>query len=447
MAPNSAREPARASNGNGTGANAAPAPASDDVLPIGPPSGLSSIPTQYIQEQSLRQMLKNIGYDEAREDTYRLKGVQLIDTVRQSLQLPVKTFDTAATYYHKFRIRFPSAEYNYEDVALASLFVACKVEDTIKKSKEILCAAHNLANPGDNKTPDDKIFDARSRFTVGLERHILETIGFDFRVQYPQKLLIKMVKRMFPHNNTETDSEGQQFLRVAYDMSIDLYKTFAPIKQPTFTLVTAILELTSLFLKAHKDKIRALKERAWHTETGCVLETMLDLMDLYTQFPKSTKVGPMFEINKLMDVKIDLNKFVSKDRYQRYYGWCDRCAQESPEAHPVTPGSATSPATNNSSSVKRTAKTNEGTLRFVFNAENARQERELVAEYFTDEYEEYEVEVEEPIRESDGRHAGRSGGGHPHRNHGHEHGWSPYPRGRGGHHHDRHRGRKGHGHY
>ncbi|KAK3311822.1 hypothetical protein B0H66DRAFT_104681, partial [Apodospora peruviana] len=89
MAPNSAREPARASNGNGTGANAAPAPASDDVLPIGPPSGLSSIPTQYIQEQSLRQMLKNIGYDEAREDTYRLKGVQLIDTVRQSLQLLV----------------------------------------------------------------------------------------------------------------------------------------------------------------------------------------------------------------------------------------------------------------------------------------------------------------------------------------------------------------------
>lgn len=70
---------------------------------------------------------------------------------------PVKTFDTAAVYYHKFRIRFPSNEYSYEDVALTALFVACKVEDTIKKSRDILCAAHNIRHPNDSKTPDDKV--------------------------------------------------------------------------------------------------------------------------------------------------------------------------------------------------------------------------------------------------------------------------------------------------
>jgi CTD kinase subunit beta len=129
--------------------------------------------------------MKQIAYDEAREDGYRLKGIQLIDGVRQGLQLcvlspplsndselasltptlgrPVKTFDTAAIYYHKFRVRFPSNEYNYEDVALAALFVACKAEDTIKKSKEILCAAHNLRQPHDHKTPDDKVGNEQSR--------------------------------------------------------------------------------------------------------------------------------------------------------------------------------------------------------------------------------------------------------------------------------------------
>ncbi len=71
--------PAPASNG----------PSSDNANPIGPPSGLSAIPTQYSSEQTLRQMLKSIGYDEAREDGYRLKGIQLIDSVRQSLQLYV----------------------------------------------------------------------------------------------------------------------------------------------------------------------------------------------------------------------------------------------------------------------------------------------------------------------------------------------------------------------
>lgn len=171
MAPQSGKLPAPATDG----------PVAAESKPIGPPSGLSAIPTQYNSELSLRQMMKSIGYDEAREDGYRLKGIQLIDSVRQSLQLyvicaldvlstrrntdrtfvlvarPVKTFDTAAIYYHKFRVRFPSNEYNYEDVAVASLFVACKAEDTIKKSKEILCAMHNLRQPHDHKTPDDKV--------------------------------------------------------------------------------------------------------------------------------------------------------------------------------------------------------------------------------------------------------------------------------------------------
>ncbi|KAK4110188.1 cyclin-like protein [Canariomyces notabilis] len=430
MAPQSAKVPAMASNGS----------ALDDSNPGGPPSGLSAIRTQYTSEQSVRQMLKNTGYDEAREDGYRLKGIQLIDSVRESLQLPVKTFDTAAIYYHKFRTRFPSNEYNYEDVALSALFVACKAEDTIKKSKEILCAAHNFRQPHDHKTPDDKIFEAPSRFTVGLERHILETIGFDFHVQYPQKLLIKMVRRMFPRGGSNEQDEGQRFLHVAYDMSIDVYKTFAPIKQTTFTLVLAILELTALLMDTDSGRASQFKtSAAFHTERACIIETILDLLDLYTQFPKSTKIGSRFDLNKLMDVKININNQVAKEERQRYYRWCDRCVPEALDARSVTPGSATSPATTR----KRAA--SEGTQRFVFDADAARREVDLVAGYFNDEYE--EVEVEEPLKEPEPRQSNRNS--HPQRAHGQNHGeygWPGYYRNsRHGPHNDRQRSRRGHG--
>lgn len=79
MAPQAPKPAAPATNGQ----------APEDANPIGPPSGLSAIPTQYTSEQTLRQMLKSIGYDEAREDGYRLKGVQLINAVRQRLRLYV----------------------------------------------------------------------------------------------------------------------------------------------------------------------------------------------------------------------------------------------------------------------------------------------------------------------------------------------------------------------
>ncbi|KAK4044123.1 hypothetical protein C8A01DRAFT_12474 [Parachaetomium inaequale] len=442
MAPQPAKPAAPASRG------AAPA----DNNPVGPPSGLSAIPSQYNSEQGLRQSMKQIGYDEAREDGYRLKGIQLIDSVRQSLQLPVKTFDTAAIYYHKFRVRFPSNEYNYEDVALAALFVACKAEDTIKKSKDILCAAHNLRQPHDHKTPDDKIFEAPSRFTVGLERHILETVGFDFRVPYPQKLLIKMVRRMFPREDNTTREEGKRFLHVAYDMSIDLYKTFAPVKQATFTLVLAILELTAMLLDTDPAKTREFENCAtWHTQRACVLETMLDLLDLYTQFPKSTKVGTQFVLEKVMDVKIDINNLLAKEKRYRYHGWCDRCAPDVLDTRSVTPGSATSPATNpslpGSGSSKRKRPPSEGTQRFVFDADEARKEKELVTRYFNDEYEEHEEEVEEPIKDSEPRHPGRSN--HSYRGPSHnppDYGWPGHSRSsRHGHPSDRHRSRRGHG--
>ena len=79
MAPHSVKPPAAAAGG----------PSPDASKPMGPPSGLSAIPSQYNSEQGLRQSMKHIGYDEAREDGYRLKGIQLIDGVRQSLQLCV----------------------------------------------------------------------------------------------------------------------------------------------------------------------------------------------------------------------------------------------------------------------------------------------------------------------------------------------------------------------
>jgi CTD kinase subunit beta len=74
------------------------------------------------------------------------------------LTSPIRTFDTAVNYFHKFRLSHKDNEYQYYDAAAAALLTACKIEDTLKKSKEILCAAHNLkVLPADYLTPDDSV--------------------------------------------------------------------------------------------------------------------------------------------------------------------------------------------------------------------------------------------------------------------------------------------------
>jgi CTD kinase subunit beta len=134
-----------------------PPPPPGPPAKAGPHPGIIRSSNQYSSEARVRAQLADSGSDPAREVSYRLQGVQLLDGVRAHLHLPVRTFDTACIYFHKFRLSFRDAEYNYQDAALASLFVACKVEDTIKKSRDILAAAYNVKNPDKPTTSDDKV--------------------------------------------------------------------------------------------------------------------------------------------------------------------------------------------------------------------------------------------------------------------------------------------------
>lgn len=475
-----ARSSAMPPTNNGAGPTP-PTPGQDDEAhpPIrGPHPGRTTLPNQYCNEQRLRGMQQAIGCDPSRETSYRLQGIQLIDSVRLALRLPIKTFDTASTYYHMFRLFFRDAEYNFQDAALTALFVACKVEDTMKKSKEILCAAYNLKNPDHPTTPDDKMFEQPTKIVIGLERHILQTVGFDFRVRHPQKYLIKVVRKLFP------EELGKQILAVAYPMCTDMYKTFAPIKQATFTMVMAIVELTAR-LTGHQSFLKDVDLATYHTDRGSVVETMLDLLDLYAQFLRQTKVGMRFDLDTFIQVKIKINQEVeADDSIERFMDVCTKCSAEegregSHNNHilSITPGSATSPATTGSGGAPpsggkattsgRGIKGQEGTLRYSFDHEQVRAEKKIVEHFFEEKFEEYEIEVEEEVRETNyhnhnhnhnhnHRHNSHNnqrpptGPAGPQRGHGsrrdraghHDGGW-PYPSGRqsgGGH--DRQKGRK-----
>jgi CTD kinase subunit beta len=125
---------------------------------VGPHPSHIEVAKPYILQSRIQQCLSDIGMSDAKEDSVRLQGVAWLDQVRRALQLPVRTFDTAAVYYHKFRLLHPDGEYNWSDASAAALFLACKSEDTLKKSRDILCASYNLkAGPGESLSSDDPV--------------------------------------------------------------------------------------------------------------------------------------------------------------------------------------------------------------------------------------------------------------------------------------------------
>ncbi|KAI1379472.1 hypothetical protein F4677DRAFT_409312 [Hypoxylon crocopeplum] len=395
---------------------------------VGPPLGTIKVGHQYICESHIRRMFAEKRLDVAREANYRLQGTQLIESIREALLLPVKTYNAACSFYHLFRLEHPSPDYNYTEAALASLFTACKVEDTLKKSREILCAHHNLKNPDHPTTQDDKIFDQPYKVIIGLERYVVEAISFDFRVRYPQKILVKIVKKVIGNS-----ADASNFFTIALKMSMDMYKTYAPLKHGSFTCAFVLAQLTALITGQFVDEFRALDPLDWHTDEQCVAEVMLDLLDLYTQHGKATKIGPMFDQQRFIDTQIMVNQYVERAGLSRYLDQCRECESALLPPTPATdsPISFSTPSASGTGTVKRGPKGSDGgTTRFVFDADEAAQEKQAYDDHVKDEWEEHVEEVEEPIPDprDDRRQEPRGPRGpRGHHVHGHGHG-----RGRGG---------------
>ncbi|KAI1334467.1 hypothetical protein F5Y15DRAFT_401550 [Xylariaceae sp. FL0016] len=402
---------------------------------VGPRIGALKVGRQYIYELTIRRKLANVGGDVARETSYRLQGIQLIDEVRNHLQLPIMTFDAACTFYHRFRLKFPGNEYYWQDVALACLWVACKAEDTLKKSRDILCANHNIKNPDNLKNADDKIFETPQKVLIGLERIVMETIRFNYRIRYPQEILAKLVKKILGRGQN-----AKNFFNVAWKMSIDMYKTFVPLKQTTFTCAVMLAQLTALVTGRYRNEFMSLNYTRWHTEEAFVAEVMLDVLELYTHHPKETMLGVEIDNHVFIEVKIQMNQKFDSAGIPRYQNQCSVCERDLKPPTPSDDGSNVSPSspTGTNSTIKRGLKGHDGTMRFHFDAAEARQERETYQEYVKEEWEEWEEEVEEPIPEPrpEPRPPREPRGGRGHRGHGPRGGWRG---GRG----DRRRGRGG----
>ncbi|TKA83967.1 hypothetical protein B0A55_00212 [Friedmanniomyces simplex] len=360
-----------------------------------------------VQERSLA---------EAREDSVRLQGVTWLDTTRRALQLPIRSFTTACSYFHYFRLAHPGAmDYAWADAAAAALLVSCKAEDTLKKSRDILAAAYNVkAGSHDALSADDVVFEAPSRIVIGLERLMLESSSFDFRSKYPHKLLVKVCKSL------PESEEKKQVSSVAWSVVTDLHRTFASLKQSTATVALASLELAA-HLQASasgngtsvvREQLKNMDIGKWSSSREEIMETLLDLLDLYTHHTTSTILGTKYSLDDFLRIRLALNKECNDKSIPRFTIAPEHVISNGQQGatlrvangHP-TPVSPPQPDTHPAQAQQSTngilpypaIPEGGGTLRFMLNPQLAAEEKTEVQKFYVEEWEEYDEEIEVPI--------------------------------------------------
>jgi CTD kinase subunit beta len=271
---------------------------------------------------------------------------------------------------------------------------------------------------------------------------MLEASGFDFRNRHPQKLLVKLAKRYQVRR-------GDEVGLVAYGISLDLYRTFAPLKQTTATMAFASLELASRLIDAGLREVESGQGYAtWKVARGEVMgmfhthtdthtlpslhqakpltlqETMLDLLDLYTHHRTSTVIGTDFPLEAFLAIRIPLNREADEKHLPRFFSSSSSSkptngfsSSPSPSSTGGLPGSKahkpkgpknkdrdeaaalaqhqpSNPLTPISANGEKPALSDrgrDGTVRFMLDPTRAEAEKRTVSTYFRDEMEEIVV--------------------------------------------------------
>jgi hypothetical protein len=190
---------------------------------------------------------------------------------------PVRTIATAMILYHRLLL-FNKTTYFQENAiepSIASLFVACKIEDTLKKSREILCVSYNLRHPNSEPiNPDSSLLEEISKRVIGMERTILETSSFDFRNRHAQPFLMKLCKRL---------KLGKETARLAWSVALDVYRTLAPLRATPHALALAAIE-TATRLGGKRVKIEYSKLEATRDDVLCKSSPSVDCLPASPSF-------------------------------------------------------------------------------------------------------------------------------------------------------------------
>ncbi|KIY50672.1 cyclin-like protein [Fistulina hepatica ATCC 64428] len=195
----------------------------------------------------------------SQEERIRQTACSFLETLGSRIGFPRRTIVTAQVLYHRFHLFFPRKDFNYVDVALAALYVSTKMNDTLKKPRELLALSYALRYPdlvAKSKNPAGEVdldtMDPQARFIavetdrqrlLGIERLIMETICFNFTSKVPFPYVIKLGKAL---------RAPKILTKSAWRISIDVYRTLLPIQYPPHTIALGSIFVAALLATFEK---------------------------------------------------------------------------------------------------------------------------------------------------------------------------------------------------
>ncbi|KAL1727158.1 cyclin-like protein [Schizophyllum commune] len=254
-------------------------------------------------------------FSQHQEERQRQNACSFLEAMGGRIGFPRKTIAMAQLLYHRFHLFFPLKDFIYTDVALAALFVSTKMQDTLKKPRDLLAVSYAVRFPElaaktkhptgeiDIDTMDPAIVEQDRQKLLAIERLLLETICFNFTSRLCFPYVIKIAKRL---------SASKKVAQLAWRLSIDSHRTLIPLQYPPHTVAMGsiyVAALLSSFEQAQDDDSAGVtsshdiaqmlhEHGAWEASFQCqvddleaIAHALIDLIGQGLQNP-ATKPSP-----------------------------------------------------------------------------------------------------------------------------------------------------------
>ena len=154
------------------------------------------------------------------ESEKRRKTCRFIEEAGRLLKLPRVAVSTAMVFFHRFYAKHSFAKHDRFEVAVATIVLAAKTEESPKKVNTVILECHKLKHrgmqagrisqqrtssggaspppppPSADLDPKGKEFTKLKERILLLERVILHTIGFELSIDHPYKFFVEQIKKL-----------------------------------------------------------------------------------------------------------------------------------------------------------------------------------------------------------------------------------------------------------
>ncbi|KAJ2510432.1 RNA polymerase II C-terminal domain kinase beta subunit [Coemansia sp. RSA 1939] len=159
-----------------------------------------------------------------------------IKEIARKMGFPARTASTAQLLVYRTYIYRPTTRIGSTDLATGCLLVSSKMEETIKKLRDIIAYSYVLLSKPQSSQSDPKqvassVIDKMRPNVMNAEQLILEAIGYDFRTSHTHLLFVKLAKMAGLTRESAVATSGWAIL-------LDAYFTTLPIQYPS-TVISA----------------------------------------------------------------------------------------------------------------------------------------------------------------------------------------------------------------